>query len=79
MAIPQPMALRPVSYSVFVIFLTPSFVLVADYAAPADTFAYAMARLGNNILGCAIALLATYLLWPNRKTKNIPDAVRCTP
>ncbi len=79
MAIPQPMALRPVSYSVFVIFLTPSFVLVADYAAPADTFAYAIARLGNNILGCAIALLATYLLWPNRKTKNIPDAVRCTP
>jgi uncharacterized membrane protein YccC len=65
------MALRPVSYSLFVIFLTPSFVLVADYAAPANKFAYAMARLGNNILGCAIALLATYLLWPNRETKNL--------
>jgi uncharacterized membrane protein YccC len=69
------MSLRPVSYSLFVIFLTPSFVLVADYAAPASEYAYAMARLGNNILGCAIALLATYLLWPHRDTKNLHIAL----
>ncbi len=28
------MALRPVSYSLFVMFITPAFVLVADFAAP---------------------------------------------
>ncbi|MEW6340501.1 MAG: FUSC family protein [Paraburkholderia sp.] len=62
------MALRTVSYSLFVLFLTPSFVLVADFAAPAATqWGYAFTRLGNNVLGCAIALLATFLLWPSRE------------
>lgn len=58
------MALRPVSYSVFVAFLTPSFVLVADYAMPAFEYNYALARLENNLLGSAIAIAATLILWP---------------
>ncbi|MYM68756.1 hypothetical protein GTP45_18220 [Pseudoduganella sp. FT55W] len=58
------MALRPVGYSVFVAFLTPSFVLVADYAMPAIDYNYAMARLENNLLGSAIAIAATLILWP---------------
>jgi uncharacterized membrane protein YccC len=62
------MSLRRVSYSLYVIFLTPTFVLVADFATPANEFAYAIARLGNNVLGCAIALLAAFLLWPTRRT-----------
>ncbi|BEV15594.1 FUSC family protein [Herbaspirillum sp. DW155] len=74
------MALRPASYSLYVVFLTPSFVLVADYAMPSSELAYAIARLGNNILGSVIAVLATYLLWPNREAKNLQmalvDAVR---
>jgi uncharacterized membrane protein YccC len=62
------MALRTVSYSLFVLFLTPTFVLVADFAAPAATqWGYALPRLGNNVLGCSIALLATFLLWPSRE------------
>jgi uncharacterized membrane protein YccC len=69
------MGLRPVSYSLYVVFLTPSFVLVADYASSANEFAYAMARLGNNVLGCAVALLATYFLWPSRETKNLHVAL----
>ncbi|HEX7817168.1 FUSC family protein [Dyella sp.] len=69
------MLLRPVSYSLFVIFLTPSFVLVADYAAPADGYTYALARLGNNILGCVIALAATWLLWPRRKAQDLQPAI----
>jgi hypothetical protein len=68
------MALRRVSYSLYVIFLTPTFVLVADLATPADEFAYAMARLGNNVLGCVIALLAAYLLWPTRRAGNSAGA-----
>lgn len=57
-------ALRPVGYSVFVAFLTPSFVLVADYAMPALDYNYALARLENNLLGSAIAVAATLVLWP---------------
>nr|WP_323119873.1 FUSC family protein [Burkholderia alba] len=75
------MALRPVSYSLFVLFLTPTFVLVADFATPgAREFVYAATRLGNNVLGCALALLATFLLWPTREQidirARIADAVR---
>lgn len=58
------MALRPVGYSVFVAFLTPSFVLVADYAMPAIDYHYIWARLENNLLGSAIAVVATMILWP---------------
>ncbi|MEZ0604695.1 FUSC family protein [Paraburkholderia sp. IW21] len=62
------MALRPVSYSLFVLFLTPTFVLVADLATPGvGEFAYALTRLGNNVLGCVLALLATFYLWPTRE------------
>jgi len=62
------MALRPVSYSLFVLFLTPTFVLVADFATPgASELIYALTRLGNNVLGCSIALLATFVLWPSRE------------
>lgn len=62
------MALRPVSYSLFVLFLTPTFVLVADFAAPgASEFVHAVTRLGNNVLGCVLALLATFYLWPTRE------------
>ncbi|MTV41361.1 FUSC family protein [Duganella radicis] len=58
------MALRPVGYSVFVAFLTPSFVLVADYAMPTIDYTYALVRLENNLLGSAIAVAATLTLWP---------------
>ncbi|KAF1052937.1 MAG: Inner membrane protein YccS [Burkholderia gladioli] len=66
------MALRPVSYSLFVLFLTPTFVLVADFATPtANELAYALTRLGNNVFGCVIALAATFLLWPTREQIDI--------
>jgi uncharacterized membrane protein YccC len=75
------MALRPVSYSLFVLFLTPTFVLVADFATPGASEAiFALARLGNNVLGCVIALLATFVLWPSREPVDfrtrLADAVR---
>jgi uncharacterized membrane protein YccC len=75
------MALRPVSYSLFVLFLTPAFVLVADFATPgANGLAFALTRLGNNVLGCVLALLATFLLWPTREKLDLRaylrDAVR---
>ncbi|CAB3782376.1 FUSC family protein [Paraburkholderia fynbosensis] len=75
------MALRPVSYSLFVLFLTPTFVLVADFATPgANEFSFALTRLGNNVLGCVLALLATFYLWPTREKADyrayLGEAVR---
>jgi len=75
------MALRPVSYSLFVLFLTPAFVLVADFATPgANELAFALTRLGNNVLGCLLALVATFVLWPTREKLDLRvylgDAVR---
>ncbi|TKC86283.1 FUSC family protein [Trinickia terrae] len=73
-------ALRRVSYSLYALFLTPSFVLVADFATPASEFGYAISRLENNLLGCVFALLAAYLLWPSRDSgdlrRAVADAVR---
>jgi uncharacterized membrane protein YccC len=43
-------------------------VLVADFAAPGGAeIGYAITRLTNNVFGCAVALLATFLLWPSRE------------
>src|SRR5260370_28284371 len=68
------MALRPVSYSLFVLFITPAFVLVADFAAPGGAeLTYAVTRLENNVFGCVIALLATFLLWPSREPSRFSD------
>jgi uncharacterized membrane protein YccC len=69
------MALRRVSYSLYVVFLTPSFVLVADFATPANELMYAVARLANNVLGCLTALLATYLIWPMHKAEGLTQAL----
>ncbi|WP_175425810.1 FUSC family protein [Trinickia violacea] len=68
-------SLRRVSYGLYALFLTPSFVLVADFAAPASELGYAVARLENNVLGCLFALLVTYLLWPKRDTGDLKSAV----
>ncbi|SAL63505.1 membrane protein [Caballeronia udeis] len=70
------MGLRRVSYSLYVVFLTPSFVLVADFATPANELMYALDRLGNNVLGCLAALLATWLVWPVRSDNDLKSAVR---
>lgn len=66
------MALRPVNYSLFVLFLTPTFVFVTDFATPAASdLGYALTRLGNNVLGSAIALAATFVLWPTREQTDM--------
>ena len=68
------MALRPVSYALFVLFMTPTFVLVADFASNGGSeFVVAATRLGNNVLGCVIALSATFLLWPSREPARFDD------
>lgn len=69
------MTLRRVNYGLFVLFLTPTFVLVADFAMPSGELAHALERVGNNVLGAALALLATYFLWPQRDANRLRDTV----
>lgn len=61
--------LRSVGYSTYVAFLTPAFVLVADYAMPYTSSHYAFERLADNVLGSIIAVAATYVLWPSQKSE----------
>lgn len=68
------MALRSVSYTLFVMFLTPAFVLVAGFATPgAHEIGYALERLANNVLGCVIAFGASFLLWPTREPNDFRE------
>ncbi|WP_049974202.1 FUSC family protein [Azospirillum sp. B4] len=66
-------ALRSVSYSLFVTFLTPLFVLVADLLHPGITGSgegIALARAFNNTLGSLIGLAGCLILWPEREPKG---------
>jgi hypothetical protein len=55
------MALRTHSYRVFVALLTPAVILVADFAAPDAGYAFAFARLEDNLIGSAVAFVAALL------------------
>lgn len=66
------MALRPVSYGLYATFLTPVFVLVADVATePAQQLTNAALRAGNNVIGAAVAVAASYLFWPRRQPADV--------
>ena len=55
-------ALLPLNYGVFAVFLTPAFVLLAEtHAGNSDL---AGVRIANTLLGASIALLASRLLFP---------------
>ncbi|WP_165979465.1 FUSC family protein [Paraburkholderia guartelaensis] len=69
------MSMRKVSYGLFVVFLTPAFVLVADLASPDTGLFNSLARLGDNVLGVVLAVLASTLLWPKRSTNELDIAV----
>ncbi|HVI88983.1 MAG TPA: FUSC family protein [Dongiaceae bacterium] len=58
-------AFRSVSYTLFVVFLTPLFVLVADLLALSHGETIAVARALNNLLGSALSLAGCLLLWPD--------------
>jgi uncharacterized membrane protein YccC len=62
------MAMRRVNYALFVMFLTPLFVLLSELAQPgANHLALAWYRVANNVLGCLVALFGASLLWPARE------------
>ncbi|EUC12385.1 FUSC family protein [Paraburkholderia hospita] len=69
------MSLRKINYGLFIIFLTPSFVLITDLASPANEFFLSMTRLGENVLGVLFAVLAIRLLWPKRDANKLEGAM----
>jgi uncharacterized membrane protein YccC len=62
-------ALLPLNYAAFSIFLTPTFVLLAE--ASAGDWHLAGVRIVNTILGGALALLGARLLWPSPESGRV--------
>ncbi|HEY1721270.1 MAG TPA: FUSC family protein [Magnetospirillaceae bacterium] len=66
-------ALRLVNYALFVIFLTPMFVLVSDFIHPASDLI--STRAINEVIGACIGLAGSFLLWPAKEGDVLSDAV----
>jgi uncharacterized membrane protein YccC len=64
-------ALLPLNYAVFSVFLTPTFVLLAE--ASAGDWHLAGLRIVNTLIGGALAMLGTWLLWPSPEAKRMPE------
>ncbi len=63
-------ALLPVNYAAYSVFLTPTFVLLAE--ASAGDWSLAPTRALNTLLGGALALLGSRLLWPSPEHARFP-------
>jgi uncharacterized membrane protein YccC len=63
-------ALMPLNYAAFSVFLTPTFVLLAE--ASAGEWNLAGTRVMNTLLGGALALVGSRLLWPSPERDRFP-------
>jgi uncharacterized membrane protein YccC len=63
-------AVLPLNYTAFSVFLTPTFVLLAE--ASAGDWHLASVRVVNTVLGGVLALLGVRLLWPAPEWKRLP-------
>ncbi len=66
-------ALRLVNYGLFVVFVTPMFVLVSDLIHPASDLI--ATRAINEAIGACIGLAGTMLLWPEKEKGALSDAL----
>jgi uncharacterized membrane protein YccC len=64
-------ALLPLNYAAFSAFLTPTFVLLAE--ASAGDWHLAGLRIVNTMLGGALAVAGTWLLWPSPEAERLPE------
>ena len=63
-------ALLPMNYAAFSVFLTPTFVLLAE--ASAGDWSLAETRVINTLRGGALALVGARLLWPSPERDRFP-------
>lgn len=67
------MVLRAVDYGLFVLFLTPQFVLISALTEPGGgDLGLSWLRAVNSVLGGLLALAAGTLLWPGRELQRLP-------
>ena len=64
-------AVLPINYTAFSVFLTPTFVLLAE--ASAGDWDLAGIRVFDTLLGGALALLGARVLWPAPEWKRLPS------
>jgi uncharacterized membrane protein YccC len=64
-------AVLQLNYALFALFLTPTFVLLAEVADD-DPHTVAI-RIVNTVLGGVLALAGARLLWPHHERKRFPD------
>lgn len=67
------LALRSVNYTLFVLFLTPLFVMATALFSPGGGEVAAAARAADNVLGSVLALLGCLVLWPKRPFRAFPE------
>jgi uncharacterized membrane protein YccC len=69
-------ALLPLNYAAFSVFLTPTFVLLAE--ASAGEWNLAQTRVLNTLMGGALALLGARVLWPSPESARFPAHAAAT-
>ncbi|HEY8290314.1 MAG TPA: FUSC family protein, partial [Acetobacteraceae bacterium] len=71
------LAVRAVSFGLFMMALTPLVVLLVEIGQPGTSeWTIAAARAALTILGGLIAVAATFGLWPNREPEHLAEKVR---
>jgi uncharacterized membrane protein YccC len=63
--------LLPLNYGMFVVFLTPAFVLLVEMSE--GNWGLAGVRILNTLLGAALAAIAARLLWPSPERERFPE------
>ena len=65
------------NYGLFMVLITPLAILLVNVAAPGH-WAVADERVLDTLLGCAVALVAGYLLWPSWERPRLPRQLDAT-
>ncbi|TCG03344.1 hypothetical protein BZM27_49215 [Paraburkholderia steynii] len=67
---------RAVSYVFYTLFLTPHFILVAELGQPGGSeLVLALMRMLDSILGAALALAISFLVWPHWERHRIAHVI----
>lgn len=67
------LALLPINYGLFAIFMTPTFVLLAELGAH-DRHLVGL-RIVNTLIGCALGFVAARVLWPSSERAVVRDEI----
>jgi uncharacterized membrane protein YccC len=65
------LALLPVNYGLYAVFMTPTFILLAELGA--RDWHLAGLRIVNTLIGCAIGFVAARVLWPSSERAAVRE------